>query len=81
MAKIITYNVTTTKMNGSKSNTSQFLTFQKAYDFYCLQVDKLNLTNAEYSDSVEINHTAGGIGYDHRVELTIEETEFSSNLI
>ena len=60
MAKIITYNVTTTKMNGSKSNTSQFLTFQKAYDFYCLQVDKLNLTNAEYSDSVEINHTAGG---------------------
>ena len=81
MAKIITYNVTTTKMNGSKSNTSQFLTFQKAYDFYCLQVDKLNLTNAEYSDSVEINHTAGGIGYDYRVELTIEETEFSSNLI
>ena len=81
MAKIITYNVTATRMNGSETNTSEFLTFQKAYDFYCLQVDKLNLTNAEYSDSVEINHTAGGIGYDYRVELTIEETEFSSNLI
>lgn len=81
MAAIITYNVTTKKMNGSETNTSEFLTFEKAYDYYCTKADELNLDNAEYSDSVEMNHTAGGIGYDYRVELTIEETQFESNII
>jgi hypothetical protein len=49
-----------------------FGSFKKAYSYYNELVDSMNLTNAEYSNEVEMNHTAGGIGFDFRVELICE---------
>lgn len=46
--------------------------FKKAYRYYNELVDSMNLTNAEYSNEVEMNHIAGGRGFDFRVELICE---------
>ena len=74
MSATTNYIVKTYKMNGNDNRSSSFPIFKKAYDYYCNKADDLNLDNAEYSDSVEMNHTAGGIGYDYRLELIIEES-------
>ena len=69
--------VEVTAMNASLKDEATrksmtFGSFQKAYKYYNELVDSMNLTNAEYSNEVEMNHTAGGIGFDFRVELICE---------
>lgn len=49
-----------------------FVDFKKSYRYYNELVDSMNLTNAEYSNEAEMNHTAGGRGFDFRVELICE---------
>lgn len=55
--------------------SQSFVDFKKAYRYYNELVDSMNLTNAEYSNEVQMNHTAGGIGYDFRVELICENQD------
>lgn len=49
--------------------TQSFGDFKKAYNYYCELADGMNLTNAEYSNCVEMKHEAGGRGFDYRIEL------------
>lgn len=46
----------------------KFNNFKQAYQYYNEIVNDRNLHNAEYSDA-EMELSAGGIGYDWRVEL------------
>lgn len=48
-----------------KSRT--FDNHRDAYRYYNELVDEMNLTNAEYSNEAQMNHTAGGRGFDFRV--------------
>lgn len=52
--------------------SKNFDSFNEAYLHYNNIVEKYYLNNAEYSDA-EMNLEAGGVGYDIRVELIINE--------
>jgi len=68
------FKVEVTAMNPNLSDeairrTESFDKFSEAYSYYNELCDMKNLDNAEYSDVVEMNHSAGGIGYEFRIEL------------
>ena len=68
------YTVTTSKMNGSSTRFMNFNSFNKAYDYYLNKCNDENcIDNAEQSTGAEMNLTAGGVGYDYRIELTVNE--------
>jgi len=50
----------------------QFGKWLDAYGYYLTFAESHNLNNVEYTGA-EMNLSAGGIGYDYRIELIVEE--------
>ena len=74
MSTTSTFTVTRTNMQNSNNNKFQnFSDYKKAHDYYLELCNELNcLDNAEQSTGAEMELSAGGRGYDWRIELTIE---------
>ena len=55
----------------AKSRTESFNNWDAACRHYCTCCEDFYLYNAEYAVA-EMNLTAGGVGYDYRVEIICE---------
>lgn len=62
------WKVVITEMNTGATKENPFQNFKDAYSNYAEHATAKNLNNAEWTDA-EMELSAGGRGYDYRVEL------------
>lgn len=70
------YRVRVSKMNGQDIRSTNYNDYETALDAYVQRCDDNNINEGdrEYpAIGVEVGLSAGGPGYDYRVELVIEE--------